>query len=284
MLQFSSLVQKAQSFIDPSISPFSTSTAKRHPSKATLFRDQFRLPESQNPIHEISAELVVPLPYTSATTTTSDEKLRDVGTKYVGELHLSESFLCFSTQRTSFLPSASNGSSTSFTGHTQGAGPSGNGFTIPLCAVRRVERQNSQSHIFSLALTTWTGFLLGSGKKDGSQVPQKFILQLIGSRQACERFCDGLKKGLREGMKEVEGLRTVVATCYSEWYLDVRAVKSRDATKKEHPEQEKTRDPPDAGLGMIFRYPGDPRKSRNSTKMRLWRDYMRGMVPQSIPH
>ncbi|KAL9112751.1 MAG: hypothetical protein Q9227_003054 [Pyrenula ochraceoflavens] len=276
MLQLSSLVQKAQSFIDPASGVFSPSTAQRNPSKASLFRDQFRLPESQNPLHEISAELVVPLPYTSTSTTTSGEKLRDVGTRYAGELHLSESFLCFSTQRTSFLPSASNSSSTSFTGQTHGAGPSGNGFTIPLCAVRRVERQNSQSHVFSLALTTWTGFLLGTGKKDGAQTPQKFIIQLVGSRQACERFCDGLKKGLREGMKEVEGLRTVVTDCYSEWYLDVRGSKPKDAAKREDFMQDPVREAPDAGLGMIFRYPGDPRKSRNSTKMRLWRDYMRG--------
>lgn len=33
--------------------------------------------------------------------------------------------------------------------------------------------------------------------------------------------------------------------------------------------------PPDAGLGMIFRYPGDPKKLRDRAKMRLWAEYLR---------
>lgn len=53
--------------------------------------------------------------------------------------------MCFSTQPTSFLQSASTGTSTGFTGQTHGAGPGGNGFTLPLCAIRRVERLNSTS-------------------------------------------------------------------------------------------------------------------------------------------
>jgi hypothetical protein len=59
---------------------------------------------------------------------------------------LSESYLCFSTQPTSFLPTASTSTSSGFTGQTHGAGPGGNGFTLPLCAIRRVERLHSQSY------------------------------------------------------------------------------------------------------------------------------------------
>lgn len=279
MLQFSSLVQKAQSLIEPSLSGLSSSNANRIPSKASLFREQFRLPDSQNPLHEISAELVIPLPYNSTATESSNTGTKDNGTQYAGELHLSESFLCFSTLRTSFLPSASHNSSTNFTGQTHGAGPAGNGFTLPLCAIRRVERQNSQSHIFSLALTTWAGFLNTPSKRDQTPQAQKLIVQLVGSRQACERFCDGLKRGLREGMKEVESLRTVVAECYSDWYLDIKGSRPKGGDAGEKAGIESLREAPDAGLGMIFRYPGDPRKSRNSTKMRLWRDYMRGLLP-----
>ena len=55
----SSLVQRAQSIIDQT--PLASNHNDRHPSKAALFREQFRLPESQHPIAEISAELTIPV-------------------------------------------------------------------------------------------------------------------------------------------------------------------------------------------------------------------------------
>jgi Ca2+-binding EF-hand superfamily protein len=269
----SSFVQKAQALIDPSVSTLSP-TSERVPSKASLFRDQFRLPESQHPLQEISADLSLPLPYNAVdSSATSGEKTRDNGTKYAGELHLSENFLCFSTQRTSFLPTASFTSSTSYTGQTHGAGPGGHGFTLPLCTIRRVERLNSQSHVFSLALTTWEYTQSRPGEKSTPQTPvRKLVINLDGSRQACERFCDGLKKGLREGMKEVETFKSVIAGCYSEYLLDPVVVMGREAAEKQGLEMRK---PPDAGLGMVFRYPGDARKLRDRSKMRLWSEYMR---------
>jgi TBC1 domain family member 8/9 len=269
MFNLSNLVQKAQSFIDPSVAVLSPLT-ERNPSKAVLFRHQFRLPDSQSPLLEISAELFIPASHAAASD--SSAKTRDTGTKYQGELHLSESFLCFSTQRTSFLPNASFSASSSFTGQTHGTGPAGNGFTLPLCAVRRVERLKSQSHVFSLALTTWNGMLIRTAGKEGpTSPPQRLVIHLDGSQQACERFCDGLKKGLREGTKEVESLRTVVAHCYSEYLLE-RLLGPGKGNEKEEAAR---REPPDAGLGMLFRYPGDARKLRDRSKMRLWGEYFR---------
>lgn len=286
MFQFSSIVQKAQSIIDPSnfSIPSPSFSSNRTPSKAALFRQQFRLPDSQSPLQEITAELVLPLPHSSSNSggsaTAAGGRANDFdrpGNRYTGTLHLSERFLCFSTQPSSFLQSASYNASTNFTGQTHGTGPSGNGFTLPLCSIRRVERLNSLTHIFSLSLTTWNGALSKSANsKDAPpNVPQKFTIQLSGSRQACERFCDGLKKGLREGMKDVEALRLVVADCYSEYLLTGGRSKPKDGQDKEVP----PREPPDAGLGMVFRYPGDARKLRDRSKMRLWGEYMRGMYP-----
>jgi Ca2+-binding EF-hand superfamily protein len=269
----SSFVQKAQALIDPSISAISP-TSDRGPSKSSLFRDQFRLPDSQNPLQEISAELILPLPYNAVNNSaTSGDKTRDNGTKYSGELHLSENFLCFSTQRTSFLPTASFSSSTSFTGQTNGAGPGGHGFTLPLCTIRRVERLHSQSHVFSLALTTWEYAQSRPSEKSSAPTPvRKLVINLDGSRQACERFCDGLKKGLREGMKEVDRFKKVIAGCYSEYLLDPVVMMGREAAKKQGLDMP---EPPDAGLGMVFRYPGDARKLRDRSKMRLWSEYLR---------
>ena len=90
---------------------------------------------------------------------------------------------------------------------------------------------------------------------------QRITLHLAGSRQACERFCDGLKKGLRAGVGNVGKLKKAVAECYSEYLL--------------RPEDKKNATPPDAGLGMIFKYPGDAKKLRDRAKMRLWAEYLR---------
>jgi hypothetical protein len=272
MFNISSLVQKAQSYIEPTLNNIAAPAATdRRPSKATLFRHQFRLPDTQNPLQEITAELTLSPHHTTRGPgdVTSVEKDRSQGNHYVGKLHLSEQYLCFSTQGSSFVNTATLSSSSSFTGQTHGAGPAGNGFTLPLCGIRRVERLHSQSYMFALAITTWNGV---PDSKTQAPAGQKLTIQLAGSRQACERFCDGLKKGLREGVKEVENLRRVVGHCYSEYLLtdaeEKKATEDGAKPGKEHP---------DTGLGMIFRYPGNARKLRDATKIRLWREYLRGM-------
>jgi TBC1 domain family member 8/9 len=117
---------------------------------------------------------------------------------------------------------------------------------------------------FALAITTWNGITQESAKemkdkKDHRE--QRITLHLAGTRQACERFCDGLKRGLRAGVGNVGKLKKVTAECYSEYLL--------------RPEDKKSVNPPDAGLGMLFRYPGDPKKLRDRAKMRLWAEYLR---------
>lgn len=140
-----SLVQKAQQLIDPT-QGLNLSDPDRNPSKATLFQHQFRLPSGQTPRYEINAELTIP-----PSNVTQGEKDIDRGWHYMGKLHMSESYICFSTTPTSFLQSASSTTSSTFAGQTHGGGPSGNGFTFPLYAIRRVERLNSQNTQVSFA-------------------------------------------------------------------------------------------------------------------------------------
>lgn len=218
---FSTLLQKAQSLILEPAPSSPTSSSK--PSKAQQFRNQFRLPQNQTLIQDISCELSLA-----------------TGEHYTGKLYLSEAFLCFS-----------NLSSTS-------AAPASPGFTIPLCAIRRVERLHSRSYMFALAVTTWHNDL-------------RLTLQFVGMRTNCERFCDALKRGLRSQMGEMKSLRTLLDSCYSEYLLSSAERRSAgDLDKK----REKG-DPPDAGLGMMFKYPGDARKLRDRSKMRLWAEYLR---------
>jgi len=133
-----SLVQRAQQLIDPMQGLNLTSSSDKSPSKASLFQNQFRLPLSQTPLYEIPAELTIP-----PSGLTQGDKDHDRGWHYVGRLHLSESYMCFSTTNSSFVQSASASSSSAFAGQTHGAGPSGNGFTFPLCTIKRVERLHS---------------------------------------------------------------------------------------------------------------------------------------------
>jgi hypothetical protein len=65
MFNISSLVQKAQSYIEPTLNTLAApATTDRRPSKSTLFRHQFRLPDTQNPLQEITAELTLSPPTT----------------------------------------------------------------------------------------------------------------------------------------------------------------------------------------------------------------------------
>ena len=139
MLNLSSFVQKAQQLLDPT-QGLNLTDSDKNPSKAFLFQNQFRLPASQHPLYEITAELTIP-----PSNATQGDKERDRGYHYAGKLHLSEAYMCFSTTPRSFLSSASTSTSSAFTGQTHGGGPSGNGFTFPLCAIRRVERLHSQN-------------------------------------------------------------------------------------------------------------------------------------------
>lgn len=230
---FTNLLAKAASFItEPAPTPPSASSSR--PTKTTLFRNHFRLPDSQSPLQEITCELTLPS-----------------GDHYAGKLYLSDSFLCFSPNPPSSTSAAS--------------ATAGVGFTLPLCAIRRVERLHSRSYMFALAITTWHGVAAPGGKEE------RITLQFVGMRNTCEAFCDRLKRGLRTQMGEVRNLRLLVDSCYSEYLLG-------EVGREEVGGKRKEREPPDAGLGMLFKYPGDARKLRDRSKMRLWAEYLRGRV------
>lgn len=167
------------------------------------------------------------------------------GEHYSGKLYLSEAFLCYSTTTSS-----------------SSAAPASPGFTIPLCGIRRVERLHSRSYIFALAVTTWHNDL-------------KLTLQFNGFKPHSERFCDALKRGLRAQMGEMKHLRNLLDTCYSEYHL---AGSDRKSSGIDGSSKREKGDPPDAGLGMMFKYPGDARKLRDRSKMRLWAEYLRGAM------
>ncbi|KAK9239652.1 rab-GTPase-TBC domain-containing protein [Lipomyces kononenkoae] len=125
---------------------------------------------------------------------------------------------------------------------------------MPLVAIRRVERLASKSYLFALTIQTLHGL--------------KFNLQFVGLRSQIEQFCDRLKQNLRANVSDMRLLKKFLSTLYSEHMLSDMSAPGHDGK----------RDPmaaPPGGLGQMFKYPGDPRKLRDKSKLRLWAEYMR---------
>ncbi|CAN6596619.1 GTPase-activating protein GYP2 [Trichomonascus vanleenenianus] len=122
-------------------------------------------------------------------------------------------------------------------------------FVLPLITIKRVERLPSKSYIFALSIHMYHSLSI--------------VIQFIGLRSHCESFCTLLKTNLKSNMPLIKQLKPILATCYSE-YLINSFIEGRTDLK-----------PPKGGLGQMFRYPGDPRKLRDKSKMRLWLEYLR---------
>ncbi|TDL23752.1 TBC-domain-containing protein [Rickenella mellea] len=146
-------------------------------------------------------------------------------------------------------------------------------FTIPLCTIRRVERLNTRTGVFALSLAVWHGM--------------KIVIQLTALRPTADLFCtllrDALKAQLQQG--QMKAMKNFVRTCYSEALLS-----SPSATVAENDKVD-----PDAnagalaegnnpvgegdgfhgGLGLKFKFPGDPKKLREASKIKLWTTYLR---------
>ncbi|KAJ3745863.1 rab-GTPase-TBC domain-containing protein [Lentinula detonsa] len=135
-------------------------------------------------------------------------------------------------------------------------------FTIPLSTVRRVERLNARAGIYALSLALWHG--------------GKIIVQLTSLRPTADLFCallrDALKIELQRGrMKTVKGF---VKTCYSEVLISGSAPTPSDE-KDEISATEASESSYLGGLGLRFKFPGDPKKLREVSKIKLWTTYLK---------
>ncbi|GLB43224.1 putative TBC-domain-containing protein [Lyophyllum shimeji] len=142
-------------------------------------------------------------------------------------------------------------------------------FTIPLSTIRRVERLNARAGIYALSLSTWHGM--------------KIIVQLTSLRPTADHFCsllrDALKIELQRGqMKLVKGF---TKTCYSEALVsETSTVADNEREDGSLISEEKEHAAPrestyHGGLGLRFKFPGDPKKLREASKIKLWTTYLR---------
>ncbi|GAA6051294.1 hypothetical protein JCM3770_006798 [Rhodotorula araucariae] len=229
----------------------------RDPTKEDLFREAFGLPDEEQPLGEVHAVLAM----------SGDEEA------YSGKLYLSTSFLAFTSldRRSCRL-------------------------TLPLATIRRVEKlapgqEGTAVGAFALGLTLFHGL--------------RIILQLNSLRPTNDQFCAQLRVRLKAALPLMKALKPFAATFFSEWFLspdrehdgEVSAGRKKVDDKVgelisfgdgESGEKGKGREVEGepwttewgtesgfhTGLGMEFKFPGDPRKLRERSKMKLWRAFL----------
>ncbi|KAI0272423.1 rab-GTPase-TBC domain-containing protein [Gloeopeniophorella convolvens] len=116
-------------------------------------------------------------------------------------------------------------------------------FTIPLCTVRRVERLNARAGVYALSLSLWHGM--------------KIVVQLTSLRPAADQFSSG---GKDEGCEAV--LQDVL---FENLVLDTSPVadnEREDGSLIDGGEKVGEGGAPvfHGGLGLKFKFPGDPKK------------------------
>ncbi|KAI0255728.1 TBC-domain-containing protein [Lactifluus subvellereus] len=142
-------------------------------------------------------------------------------------------------------------------------------FTIPLCTVRRVERLNARPGVYALSLLLWHGM--------------KIVVQLTSLRPAADQFCALLSMALKAELQagKMKAVRPFSKTCYSEnLVLDSSPVADKereDGSLIDGGEKAREGDAPafHGGLGLKFKFPGDPKKLREASKTKLWTTYFK---------
>ncbi|KAL9932404.1 hypothetical protein V8E36_008521 [Tilletia maclaganii] len=223
----------------------------RSPTRSQLFAQFFNLPNTESAVDELPAILSLSNPGT--------DPEHEEDQVYAGRLTLTQHFLTFaSIDRRSCRMS------------------------LPLYCVRRVERLNAQrTAVFALGIVVWHGM--------------KVIVQLNALSTQCEAFCALLRDNLRAQLGVMKTLKHFVDSCYSEWIIkslhaDEGKGKGAAGDDKGRVELDQDVDGPGeplifaddgqatgkfhAGLGVRFKFPGDSRKLREKSKMKLWRDYL----------
>ncbi|KAF7983686.1 hypothetical protein HWV62_19599 [Athelia sp. TMB] len=142
-------------------------------------------------------------------------------------------------------------------------------FTIPLSTIRRVERLNARAGIYALSLGLWH--------------EQKIIVQLTSLRPTADAFCGLLRNALKAELQrgQMKAVKTFVKTCYSEALVpDESSVGDNEREDGSLISEEKEGAPPrettyHGGLGLKYKFPGDPKKLREASKIKLWTTYLR---------
>lgn len=170
---------------------------------------------------------------------------QEVEDSYAGKLHLLPPYLAFSSLDRKSVK-----------------------FTLPLSTVRRVERLNARAGVYALSLSTWHGM--------------KIIVQLTSLRPTADLFCSLLREALKAELQrgQMKAVKGFVKTCYSEGLVSLSGISDNEREDGSLITETKEGCPPPetefhGGLGLQFKFPGDPKKLREASKIKLWTTYLK---------
>ena len=142
-------------------------------------------------------------------------------------------------------------------------------FSIPLAAIRRVEKLNARAGIYALSFTLWQGTKIVSLRahqvndtSPNTDITSQ-IVQLTSLRPTADLFCTLLKEALKVELSkgQMKALKAFVKTCYSESLVASPIPMSASITKElEQDEEQDSKTTYHTGLGHHFKFPGDPKK------------------------
>ncbi|KAH9933426.1 rab-GTPase-TBC domain-containing protein [Fomitopsis serialis] len=137
-------------------------------------------------------------------------------------------------------------------------------FTIPLGTIRRVERLNARAGVYALSLSLYHGM--------------KFVIHITSLRPTADLFCsllrDALKVELQRG--RMKTVKPFVKVCYSEVLVASAESEEKEAEAAKTDDNSSINDSAYlGGLGLKFKFPGDPKKLREASKTKLWTTYLK---------
>jgi|SRR6478735_666747 hypothetical protein len=84
-------------------------------------------------------------------------------------------------------------------------------------------------------------------------------------KKDCEQFSSNLTIHLKNQIKHMKMMKQFLKTCPSE-----SVIKDQDLNLVP------------GGLGLTFSFPGDPKKLKEKSKMKLWKEYFQSKFPEYV--
>ncbi|KAI8069912.1 rab-GTPase-TBC domain-containing protein [Gongronella butleri] len=116
---------------------------------------------------------------------------------------------------------------------------------LPLYTVRRVERLTDRTHPYGIKVLNWHQATI--------------TLDLLVTKPQYEAFSALLTDHLRKQIKHMKMMKRFLATCASEALVNDKDAEAMDQLP--------------GGLGLQFGFPGDARKLKDKSKMKLWKRF-----------
>ncbi|GAA5816203.1 hypothetical protein MFLAVUS_009729 [Mucor flavus] len=116
---------------------------------------------------------------------------------------------------------------------------------MPLYTVRRVEKIVDKVRSFAIKIVNW------------HQAESIYYLNV--NEKEYENFSATLTSNLRNQIKHMKMMKQFLTTCASEAVVADKSVEEMNAIP--------------GGLGLLFEFPGNPKKLKEKSKMKLWKKY-----------